>query len=62
LEDTIKAISLLKPLHKDKSKDESILYQAATPELNNSAKLPVKDIKQLPTPSRTVLLKLSTVL
>jgi hypothetical protein len=45
LKDTIQAISLLEPLHKDKSKDKSILYQAATLKLNNSAELPIKDIK-----------------
>jgi hypothetical protein len=61
LEDTIQVISLPEPLHKDESKDKSILYQAAI-ELNNSAELPAKDIEQLPTPSRIVLLESSTAL
>ena len=65
-------ISLLEPLYKDKSKDESILYtvdltpksstlnieQTTTPKLNNLVELPIKDIKQLLTPSRTVSLDL----
>ena len=54
LEDTIQAISLPEPLHEDESENESILYQAATPESNDLAELPTKDIEQLPTPSRTV--------
>jgi hypothetical protein len=65
LEDTIKAISLPEPLHEDESKDELILYQTATLELNNLAELPVKDIEQLLTPSRMVsldLLELNTAL
>jgi hypothetical protein len=62
LEDTIQAISLLKLLHKNESEDELILYQAATLELNDSVELSIKDIKQLPTLSRMVLLKLSTAL
>ena len=61
LEDIIQAISLLELLYKDKSENESILYQTATPELNDLVELPTKDIKQLLTPSRTVLLKPSTV-
>ena len=61
LEDTIQAISLPEPLHEDESENESILYQAATPESNDLAELPIKDIKQLRTPSRTVLLKPSTI-
>ena len=62
LEDTIQAISLPKPLHEDKSENELILYQVATPELNDLIEFPIKDIKQLLTSSRTVLLELSTVL
>ena len=58
MEDTIQIISLLEPL-KDKSKDKSILYRPIlnadqTTILNDSVELPIKDIKQLPTPSRTV--------
>ena len=60
MEDTIQAISLPEPLHEDESEDELILYQAATPESNNSEELPKKDIEQLLTPSRTVLLESST--
>ena len=59
LEDTIQTISLPEPLHKNKSKDESVLYRPTsntdqTTVLSNSVDLPTKDIKQLPTPSRTV--------
>jgi hypothetical protein len=69
LEDTIQTISLPKPLHEDKSKDKSILYrptsnnQRTTPKSNDSVEPSTKDIKQLPTPSRTVspdLLEIST--
>jgi len=68
LENTIQTINLLEPLHKDESENKSILYtvnltpkestlnsdQITTPKLNDSAEHPIKDIKQLPTPSRTV--------
>jgi len=58
LEDTIQTISLLEPL-KDELEDESILYRPTlnadqTTTLNDLVELPTKDIKQLPTPSRTV--------
>jgi hypothetical protein len=59
-------ISLLEPLLEDKSKDKSILYrptsnvdQRTIPKSNNSAEPPIKDIKQLLTPSRMVSLDLS---
>jgi len=59
LEDTIQTINLPKPLHKDESEDELILYivdltpkgstsnsdQIITPKLNNSAEYPIKDIE-----------------
>jgi hypothetical protein len=61
LEDTIQTISLPEPLLEDESEDESIIYrstsnidQTTTPESNDSAEPPTKDIEQLPTPSRTV--------
>jgi len=74
LEDTIQTINLPEPLHEDELEDESILYtddftpkgstsnfdQTITPESNDSAEHPTKDIEQLLTPSRTVLLELST--
>ena len=74
MEDTIQIINLPEPLYEDESEDKSILYtvnltpkgsilnsnQTTTPKLNDSAEYPIKDIKQLPTPSRTVLLELST--
>jgi hypothetical protein len=61
-------ISLPEPLYKDESEDESILYtvnltpksstlnieQTTTPKSNDLVERPTKDIKQLPTPSRTV--------
>jgi hypothetical protein len=64
LEDTIQEIGL----PEDKSEDKSTLYtvnlthqrstsnadQTTTPESNDSAEHPIKDIEQLPTPSRTV--------
>ncbi len=60
-------ISLLKPLYEDKLEDKSILYinQMTIPKLNELVKRPIKDIEQLPTPSRTVsldLLELNTTL
>ena len=72
MEDTVQTISLPEPLHKDESKDESILYtvnlnpqrstsnidQTTTPKLNNLVEPPMKDIEQLPTPSRMVSLDL----
>ena len=72
LEDTLQTISLLEPLYKDESEDESILYtvdltpksstsnieQTTTPKSNDSAEPPTKDTEQLPTPSRTVSLDL----
>ena len=60
MEDIIQAISLLELLNEDKSNDDLILYQITVLELNNSAKLFKKDIKQLPTFSRMVLLKTNT--
>ena len=56
LEDTIQVISLPEPQHEDESEDESVLYinQSTTPESNESAKRPTKDIEQLLTPSRTI--------
>jgi len=76
LEDTIQTINLLEPLHEDESEDKLILYivnltpkgstsnsnQTTISKLNDSAEYPTKDIKQLPTPSRMVLLELSTSL
>ena len=58
MEDTIQIISLPEPL-KDKLEDESILYRPTsnadqTTILNDLVELPTKDIKQLPTLSRTV--------
>jgi len=63
LKDTIQAISLPEPLYEDKSEDKSILYRPTsnadqTTILNDLAELPIKDIEQLPTPSRTVSLDL----
>jgi hypothetical protein len=67
LEDTLQTISLPEPLNEDESEDESILYrptlntdQMTIPESNDSAELPIKDSKQLPTPSRTVSPDLET--
>src|SRR6266702_2910298 len=56
LVDTIQVISLPEPLHEDELEDESVLYinQTTAPDSNDLAKLLTKDIKQLPTPSRTV--------
>ena len=36
--------------------------QIIIPELNDSVELPIKDIKQLPTPSRTVSLDLPEII
>jgi len=77
LEDTIQTINLPEPLYEDELKKNSILYtvnltpkgsilnsdQITTPKSNDLAEHPTKDIKQLPTPSRTVspnVLELST--
>ena len=59
MEDTIQTISLPEPLYKDESKDKLILYRPTsnadqTTILSRSAELPIKDIGQLPTPSRMV--------
>jgi hypothetical protein len=64
LEDTIQTISLPKPLHKDESEDEAILYtsQTTTLKLNNSAKLPKRNTRQLLTPGRMVSPELNTAL
>jgi len=67
LENTIQVISLLEPIYEDKLEDKSILYinQMTIPKLNELVKRPIKDIEQLPTPSRTVsldLLELNTTL
>ena len=62
MEDTIQAISLLEPLHENKSNNDSISYQITVLELNGSAKLPKKDIEQLPTLSRTISPEPNTVL
>ena len=69
MEDTLQTISLPEPLLEDESEDESILYRPTsnadqTTTSNDSAELPIKDIKQLPTPSRTVfpdLLETNTI-
>jgi len=72
LEDTIQTINLLEPLHKDELENELILYtvdltpkgstlnsdQTTTPKSNDLAEHFIKNIKQLPTPSRTVSLNL----
>jgi hypothetical protein len=64
LEDIIQVISLPEPLHEDKSEDEAILYTSQTTilKLNDSAELPKRNIEQLPTPGRMVLLKSNTAL
>ena len=62
MKDTIQVISLLKLLNKDEFNNNLILYQITVLELNNSAELFKKDIKQLPTFSRMVLLKPNTIL
>ena len=62
LKDTIQVISLLKLLNEDEFNNNLILYQITVLKLNNSAKLFKKDIEQLPTSSRMVLLKPNTIL
>jgi len=72
LEDTIQTINLLEPLYKDKLEDKLILYmvnltskgstlnsdQIITFKSNDLAEYLMKDIEQLPTPSRMVSLNI----